>query len=153
MWIWIVCNYGLVVTVGISKGFLFSWSYHPFEKFQSLKNNHELFWISKKVYHLRTKKNTQESLPVDHETVHLTYYLSSMPNGGASIRKNLLKRFSLLYDGLIEKRWVNYIKAGSHIPVKPKMASNQNFAHFDLIFMVCFLSFSSFGMEKSRLLN
>ena len=62
------------------------------------------FEFQKKCITLGQKKNTQDSLPVDHETVHLTYYLSSMPNGGASIRKNLLKCFSLLYDGLIEKR-------------------------------------------------
>ena len=61
------------------------------------------FEFQKKCITLGQKK-TQDSLLVDHETVHLTYYLSSMPNGGASIRKNLLKRFSLLYDGLIEKR-------------------------------------------------
>ena len=45
------------------------------------------FEFQKKCITLGQKKHTQDSLPVDHETVHLTYYLSSMPNGGASIRK------------------------------------------------------------------
>ena len=87
-------------------------------------NNHELFWISKKVDHLRTKNSVDSWNCTSNWPIIWELYAECM------YHKKRYRYFFFSFDFL----WP------AALCCKTKNSFKSKFAHFDLMFMVCFSS-------------